>query len=50
MSFLTQDIEPLVRDQSDTDNMNGEGFDVSDIITCTKPAQPFKVYTSAEVR
>lgn len=40
MSCLLQGLEPHVRDQLNTDDRDREGFDVSDIITCTKPSQP----------
>lgn len=40
MSCLPRGLEPHVRNQSNTDDRDREGFDVSDIIVCTKPAHP----------
>lgn len=40
MSCSAQALEPHVRDQSNTNNRDREGFDVTDILTCTKSAQP----------
>lgn len=40
LSWLPQQLEPHVRNQSNTNDSEREELDVSDIITCTKPAQP----------